>query len=119
MVSPLRGSELPKIFVDFPELRWYTCKWRITMKYEKALELLSPEQRQDCEGREMLGSVKSIKAYLWETIEVVKASKRMTDIDIGIARLTPEQQQKRRNRIEAQRRAWNKAIHAIENTQVV
>ena len=89
------------------------------MRYEKALELLSPEQLQDCKEREMLGSVKSIKAYLWEVVEVGKAEKRMKAIDVDIAKFTPKQQQKRRNRIEAQRGAWNKAIHTVENTQVI
>lgn len=85
------------------------------MNLRKALELLTPEQRADAENRDMLGSVKSVKAYLWEIVEVEKADKRMKKIDLAISKMSCEKQEERRNRIESQRRSFNEVLYDIQN----
>lgn len=98
------------------------------MNLERARQLLTPAQREDCAQRYsgedlqipmggscMFDSVSGIKQYLWEIKEVEKATKRMEAIDLAISELSPEDQQKRRNRIEAQRKAFNATVYAIAN----
>ena len=85
------------------------------MNLEKALKLLTREQRLDAENREMLGDVKTVKAYLWELKEVEKADKRMKKIDLDIDKLSLEKKRARENRIEAQRKAFNELVYAIQN----
>ena len=88
------------------------------MNLEKALKMLTPEQRTDAGTREMLGDVKTVKAYLWELKEVEKATKRMKTIDLEILQLSPEKQRARQNRIEAQRKAFNELVYVIQNEQL-
>lgn len=89
------------------------------MNLEKAMELLTPAQIIDADSREMLGSVKSIKAYLYEIKECEKASKRMKKIDLAISKLALKQQKARLNRIEAQRKAFSEAVYAIEKEALI
>jgi hypothetical protein len=72
-------------------------------KNMKALNLLSPEQLEDCTNRDMSQSFGSIKQYLWEVKEVEEATRRMKDIDAKIATLPMSERLKREDRLERQR----------------
>ncbi len=89
------------------------------MNFEKALELLTPEQRMDARRRDMLYSVKSIRQYLEELKEVEKATKRMIAIDLEIEKLPIEKQRTRQKRIEAQRKAFNEYVYLIQNEELI
>jgi hypothetical protein len=71
----------------------------------------------DCVNRGMSGSVKLIKEYLKEVVEVNRADKRMKVIDRKIREMSIEERALRRKRINLQRKVleigspqWAKAF---------
>jgi hypothetical protein len=61
----------------------------------------------------MLGSVKQIRAYLQEVIDVKKAEERMKVIDAEVEKMTPEQKSARQNRIAAQRNHFFSTLYSV------
>ena len=78
---------------------------RKARKYNRALEILTEAQLEDCQRRGMAGSVESMKQYLWEVMEVQKATERMKEIDAKIAALPLEERLRRDARLDSQRKA--------------
>jgi hypothetical protein len=91
----------------------------VIMNFEKALELLSYEQLQDCERRGMLGSVKQIKTYLWELEEVRKADERLKLIDLEVEKKKPGDRAARERRINAQRDHFLSMVYELKYSDPV